>query len=152
MEQAFPFPAQKYDFHLRFFFLFHTHITWVVSHVSNLLQNSTQNLSSTEVESQICVYTFLIATEKIMESLEFPFFFWNTIPPPLAQQPNAGQGHLILEVSRSTQWHATVGMTPLDEGSAQRRDLYLTIHHSQDTDIHAPGGIRIRNPNKRPAV
>ena len=36
----------------------------------------------------------------------------------------------------------TVGRTPLDEWSARRRDLYLTTRHSQQTSIHAPGGIR----------
>jgi hypothetical protein len=39
----------------------------------------------------------------------------------LAQQPNADQGRLILEVP-------TVGRTPLDEGSGRRRDPYLTTH------------------------
>jgi hypothetical protein len=39
--------------------------------------------------------------------------------------------------------HTTLGRTPLDEWSGRRRDLYLTTHkHSQETDIHAPGGIR----------
>jgi hypothetical protein len=38
-----------------------------------------------------------------------------------------------------TQTHTTVGRTPLDEGSARRRDLYLTTHkHSQERNIHAP--------------
>jgi hypothetical protein len=56
-----------------------------------------------------------------------------------------------------TQRRTTVGRTPLDEWSARRRDLYLTTHnthkrplpdntqHSQQTDIHATGGIRIHN-------
>ena len=45
-----------------------------------------------------------------------------------------------------------VGRTPLDEWSARRRDLYLTnTQHSQQTNIHAPGGIRTRNPSKRSA-
>ena len=35
-----------------------------------------------------------------------------------------------------TQWHTTVGRTPLNEGSARRRDLYLT-----NTNIHAPAGF-----------
>jgi hypothetical protein len=45
-----------------------------------------------------------------------------------------------------TQPRATVGRTPLDEGSARRRDLYLT------TDKHAPGGIRTHDRNRRTAV
>ena len=52
-----------------------------------------------------------------------------------------------------TQGHTTVGRTPLDEGSARRRDLYLTnTQHSQQTNIHAPGGIWTRDPSKRPSA
>ena len=42
--------------------------------------------------------------------------------------------------------------TPLDEGSARRRDFYLTTHNTHETDIHAPGRIRTRNPRKRAAA
>jgi hypothetical protein len=43
-----------------------------------------------------------------------------------------------------TQTHTTVGRTPLYEGSARRRELYLTKHkHSQETNIHAPGGMPV---------
>jgi hypothetical protein len=52
-----------------------------------------------------------------------------------------------------TQTHTTVGRTPLDEGSARRRDLYLTTHkHSQETNIQAPGGIRTHDPSQRSAT
>jgi hypothetical protein len=52
-----------------------------------------------------------------------------------------------------TQGHTTVGRPPLDEWSARRRDLYLTsTQHSQKTNIHAFGGIRIRNPSRRVAA
>jgi hypothetical protein len=37
-----------------------------------------------------------------------------------------------------TQRRTTVGRTPLDEWSARRRDLYLTTHNTQQTNIHAP--------------
>ena len=52
-----------------------------------------------------------------------------------------------------TQRRTTVGRTPLDKGSARRRDLYLTTHntHSTQTNIHAPGGIRTRNLSRRAA-
>jgi hypothetical protein len=46
----------------------------------------------------------------------------------------------------------TLGRTPLDGGSACRRELYLTTKHSQEADIHVPGGIRTSNPNKRAAA
>ena len=45
------------------------------------------------------------------------------------------------------QGHATVGRTPLDEGSARRRDPYETTHNIYNT--HVPGGIRTRNPSRR---
>jgi hypothetical protein len=51
-----------------------------------------------------------------------------------------------------TQTHTTVGRTPLDEGSARRRDLYLTTEHSQQTNIHARGEIRTHDPSKRSAA
>jgi hypothetical protein len=38
--------------------------------------------------------------------------------------------------------HTTLGRTPLDEGPARRRDpLPDNTQHSQETDIHALGGI-----------
>jgi hypothetical protein len=48
-----------------------------------------------------------------------------------------------------TQRHTTVGRTSLDEWSARRRDLYLTTHTTQQTNIHAPSGIRTRSPSRR---
>ena len=40
-----------------------------------------------------------------------------------------------------TQWHTTVGRTPLDEWSACRRDFYLTTHstHSRQTSMPPVG-------------
>ena len=64
-----------------------------------------------------------------------------------------GQDLLIIEASRShSVKHATLGRTPLDEWSAWRRDLYLTTHNTHKRHIHAPGGIRTRNPSKRAAA
>jgi hypothetical protein len=48
-----------------------------------------------------------------------------------------------------TQRCITVGRTLLDEWSVRRRDLYLT---TLTTYMHAPGGIRKRNPSKQAAV
>jgi hypothetical protein len=57
----------------------------------------------------------------------------------LAQQPNGGQYHLVIEVCRShTQWHTTVVRTPLDEGSARHRDLYLTTHNTYKRQTSMP--------------
>jgi hypothetical protein len=47
----------------------------------------------------------------------------------------------------------TLGRTPLDEGSAGCRDLYLTTPNThKNQDVHAPGGIRTRNPRYREAA
>jgi hypothetical protein len=44
-------------------------------------------------------------------------------------------------------------MTPLSEGSALRRGLYLNnAQHSQETDIHTLGVTGTRNPGKRAAA
>jgi hypothetical protein len=51
-----------------------------------------------------------------------------------------------------TQTHTTVSRTPLDEGSARRRDLYLTTQTLYKTNIHASGGIRTLDPSKRSAA
>ena len=37
-----------------------------------------------------------------------------------------------------TQWHTTVGRTPLDEGSVRRRDLYLTTHNTYESQTCMP--------------
>jgi hypothetical protein len=57
------------------------------------------------------------------------------------------QGFLITHIQ-------THGRTPLDEGSARRRDLYLhrTTEHRNPTNIHAPSGIRTRDPSNRAAA
>jgi hypothetical protein len=51
-----------------------------------------------------------------------------------------------------TQTHTTIGRTPLEEGSARRRDLYLTTQTLYKTNIHAPRGIRTHDPSKRSAA
>ena len=56
---------------------------------------------------------------------------------PLAQQPNSGLRRRILEVWWS-QRHTTLGRTPLDEGSARRRDIYLTTHNTLKRQTFMP--------------
>ena len=59
----------------------------------------------------------------------------------------------VLRFRDHTQWHDTVGRTPQDEWSARRRDIFLTnTQHSQQTEIHAHGGIRTRNLRRRAAA
>jgi hypothetical protein len=70
----------------------------------------------------------------------------------MARQPLGGLGHLIFRGFTITH-HTTLGRTPLDEGPACRRDLYLTTHNIQQrqTSMH-PGWIRTHNPSKREAA
>jgi hypothetical protein len=57
---------------------------------------------------------------------------------------------LIVEVSRSySDTSRSVGL--LGERSTRRRDLYLTAHNTQQTDIHAADRIRTHNPSRRAA-
>ena len=52
-----------------------------------------------------------------------------------------------------TQRRTTVGRTSLDEWSARRRDLLPdNTQHSQQTNIHAPGGIRTHDLSRRAAA
>jgi hypothetical protein len=52
-----------------------------------------------------------------------------------------------------TQGHTTVCRTPLDEGSARRRNLYLTTHNTRNRQTFMPpGGIRTCNPSRRSVV
>jgi hypothetical protein len=47
------------------------------------------------------------------------------------------EGESVLSPNH-TQLHTTARRTPLDEGSAGRRDLYFYKQRSQETDIHGP--------------
>jgi hypothetical protein len=62
--------------------------------------------------------------------------------------PKRARAVSFLRFLDHTQWHTTVGGTPLKGESTRRRDLYLTTQHSQEIDIHTPGRIRTRNPSK----
>jgi len=49
--------------------------------------------------------------------------------------------------------HTTLVRTPLKEQFVpSQRPLPDNTQQSQETDIHAPGGIRTRNPSKRAAA
>lgn len=71
----------------------------------------------------------------------------------LALQSNAGHGRHIIEVSRS---QAMTHQSQLDSseraiGSSQT-PLPDNIKHSQEANIHAPSGIRNRNPSQPMAL
>ena len=72
--------------------------------------------------------------------------FWHNSPP-------VGQGLLIHEVSRS---HTTTHHSRQDSSgrviNPSQRPLPDNTQHSQQTDIHAPDGIRTHNLSRRAAV
>jgi hypothetical protein len=53
--------------------------------------------------------------------------------------------HAFLMFLDHTRRRMTVGRTPLDEWSARRRELPDNKRHSQQTNIHAPVGIRTQD-------
>ena len=71
----------------------------------------------------------------------------------LAQQPTVGQRLLNHEVSRS---HTTTHHSQYDSSgrviSPSQRSLPDITQHSQQTEIHAPGGIRTHNLSRRSAA
>jgi len=73
-------------------------------------------------------------------------FFYGAISP-------SGPGSPHCRGFMSPLRHATLGRPPLDEGSARRRDIYLTTHntHKRQTFV-PPRGIRTRKPSKRTAL
>jgi len=81
-----------------------------------------------------------------------PCFWYGNIFSPMAQQPLASQGFLIIQALLSqSRTHTSLGRSPLDECSARRRDLYLT-QQTHTPDIDAPGGNRDHNLSKRQAA
>jgi hypothetical protein len=67
----------------------------------------------------------------------------------MGQQKLVGQALLVIEVSQS---HTTFGRTPLDEGLAGRRDLYLTMHDTHERVTFMPRQDSNHNPSKRAAA
>ena len=71
----------------------------------------------------------------------------------MALRPNAGHGLLILELPRS---HTTTHHSRKDSSgrviSSSQRPLPDNTQHSQQTNIHAPGGIRTHDLSRRAAA
>jgi hypothetical protein len=68
---------------------------------------------------------------KLVERYYLHFF-------PVAHQPYSGLGRLIIKVSRSHTVTPHFGRTPLDEGSARRRDVYLTTRNTHKRQTSMP--------------
>jgi hypothetical protein len=76
---------------------------------------------------------------------EFDFFF------PMARQPYMGLGILISSRlhDHTHLRHTTVGRTPVDEGPARRRDLYLTTHNTHKRQKSMPRTVFLSNITPR---
>jgi hypothetical protein len=92
---------------------------------------------STQLQTHWLTYCFLYAKLSVIQPNIHPthISFWRNSP----QWARASSFMRFLD---HTQRRITVGRTPLDEWCARRRDLYLAIHNTQQTDFHIPGGIR----------
>ena len=88
----------------------------------------------------------LFRTEQLLMLLLGIFFFF------LSLQPNSVVGRLVDEVSRShTITYTTLGRAPLNEVPVHHRGRYLhNTQQTQGTNIHAPSGIRTRDPSNPP--
>jgi hypothetical protein len=70
---------------------------------------------------------------------------------PWLNSPLVGQGLLIVEASRSHSdtLHLVGLLWTSDQPDAETSDI---TQHLEETNTHAPGGIRTRNPSQRSAA
>ena len=106
----------------------------MVTNMTHVLNNVSQN----------CVYTMKYIV--YLAQHYFYYFFY------LTQQPNAARAASFMTFLDHTQRHTTVGKTPLDEGSARCRDLYMTTHntHNRQTCMPSTGFEPAIPANERP--
>ena len=89
-----------------------------------------------------CAITF-----QLVSTLYLVCFLRNSPPPPPPARASSFTNFLD-----HTQRRTTVSRTLLDEWSDRRRPLPDNTQHSQQKDIHAPGGIRAHNLSKPAAA
>ena len=78
---------------------------------------------------------------------------WTQGIPPHGTTAPTGPGSPHYQNFTITLRHTTFDGTPLDERSAQQRDINLHItQHSQETNIHASSGIWTHNCSKQSAT
>jgi hypothetical protein len=98
--------------------------------------------------------TQILGTEVSCSKTGFSFFlsFFFLSPTSVYITRLGVEGYYSFDL---TEWHKTGGKTPLDEGSARRRNLYLTTHntHNRQTSIFPagfepaiPAGERLQTP------
>ena len=96
-------------------------MTNVIVRHSLLLHVSSSTKSSVELQDD--------------ETEFFLFFFLSFLWRNSPTRARAASFFMFLD---RTQWHTTFVWTPLDEGSAGRRDLYLTTHSFQKRQASMP--------------
>jgi hypothetical protein len=87
--------------------------------------------------------TFAIGSDQVPLSLRSPSLFYLLV--------HSRCSGFLFSLDH-TQTHATVSRTPLDEGSARRRDFYTTTQTLYKINIHVPSGIGSHDPSKRSAA
>ena len=111
------------------------------------VRNKTQKHSAQISSSADILLLVVVLWEERSEVLLKPGWCTRYVPKPTHCRSRR------LSLPLITLGHTKFGRTPLDEGSAGRRDLYLTTHiiHKRQT-LMPPGGIRTRNPSKLAAA
>ena len=89
-----------------------------------------------------------INTKKRLYNITLPVYFFF----PVALRPSAGHGLLILEVSRSHTHNDASQSVGLLWTSDQLVAETSSLQHSQQTNIHAPSGIRTHDLSRRAAA
>jgi hypothetical protein len=84
---------------------------------------------------------------------DYTYTYTYTFFPPVERSPNAGQGLLSLEISKSrTTTHHCRQDSSGRVISASQRPLPDNTQHSQQIDFNATGGIRTHKLSRRAAV
>ena len=102
--------------------------------------------STAEVKEKVHEVTLTyMHTHTYTHSIKKPYF------SPHGSTALVGQGFLIFEASRShSDTPHSVGLLWMSDQSVA--EIYTRQHATITTDIHSPGGIQTRNPNKRVAA
>jgi len=103
---------------------------------------------SANVGVSICFAGFTFTTVSIYTSIwdfDRDVNIWGTGEPRKGlfvrfcrNSPHWAKASSFTKFLDHTQRHTTVGMTPLDERSARRRDLYLTTHNAHNRETSMP--------------
>jgi hypothetical protein len=162
-------PISPADHHALLMISIPTHVVPRMSSASNNFWNLNYFSVPTCSPAHLSIYTYL--THKISYSWPLALWYfstWNTqhsilstyrilrkflyvlLPLLLALTTHLRVlASSFLRFRDHTQWHDTVGRTPLDEWSARRRDLYLT--NTQLTTDNYPCPRRDSNPQSQQA-